>query len=221
MIIAPSLFAANTGKLLQEVETVENAGASYLHLDIMDGHFVPNLSFGPSLLTSIRAYSKMVFDVHLMVEKPLCFCEQFIRTGANIITIHAEIEEEIEKIYQVCRINKTRFGLSICPETPLNEIISYLPMLDIMLIMGIHPGFGGQEFIPETLKRIEEAKDLRERFGAHYLISVDGGVNEKTATAIIRSGADILVIGTAIFGKENKQEAMDNITRCNCAEEEL
>jgi ribulose-phosphate 3-epimerase len=213
--IAPSLFAADAGKLALEIEDVENAGAKYLHIDVMDGHFVPNLSFGPNIVKGIRQHSKMFFDVHLMIEHPLHFCEAFIEAGADIITVHKEIEECIEDIHKICEHKPVKFGIAIRPKTKVNEILDYLDLIDLLLIMGIDPGFGGQQFIPETLDSIKEASLLREKSSTHFLISVDGGVNENNASSILNSGADILVAGTAVFGVNDRKKGMDSIRGYN------
>jgi ribulose-phosphate 3-epimerase len=208
----PSLFAADAGKLTLEIEDVENAGAKYLHIDVMDGHFVPNFSFGPSIVKGIRQHSKMVFDVHLMIDHPASFCESFIEAGADIITVHAEIDEQIEDIIKICKHKKVKFGIAICPKTPVNRIMDYQNSIDLLLIMGINPGFGGQQFKPETLNRIKEASILREKSKAQYLISVDGGVNENNASSILMAGADLLVAGTAVFRAHDRKKAMNSIS---------
>lgn len=212
MIIAPSLFAADVTKLGLEVEDVESAGAEYLHIDVMDAHFVPNLSFGPNIVKGIRPHSKMVFDVHLMIEHPLQFCESFIEAGADIITVHAEIDERIEDIYKICEQSNVKFGIALRPTTPVKKTLKYFDLIDLLLIMGINPGFGGQKFIPETLNRIKEAANLRVKNDVHYLISVDGGVNQGTASSIVKAGADILVAGSAVFGENDRSKAMEAIS---------
>jgi len=211
MIIAPSLLAADAGKYSREIAEVESGGAGYLHIDVMDGHFVPNLSFGPNILQGIRKSSSMFFDVHLMIEKPMQYFQSFIDAGADGITIHAEVSDDLRAIQKACREQGIKFGISLRPQTSLQTIRNILGEIDILLIMGINPGFGGQKFIPEMYLKIEESRDLRASLGAHYLISVDGGIDQVTAVTAAVSGADILVAGSAIFGKEDRKAAISKL----------
>ena len=210
-IIAPSLLAANAGRLSEEIHSVEDAGAKYLHVDVMDGHFVPNLSFGPNIVAGIRQESRLYFDVHLMIEHPAHYAKAFIDAGADAITVHAESQSDPLRVYELCQKENVGFGISLCPNTPLECIKPLLGRLDILLIMSINPGFGGQAFMPEACARIREAARLREDSGAHYLISVDGGVNAANAAEIVAAGADILVAGSAVFNKADRKEAIASL----------
>jgi len=198
-IIAPSLLAAGSGNYGEAVAAVERAGAGYLHIDVMDGHFVPNLSFGPNIVEGIRGGTSLYIDVHLMIEHPERITPAFIEAGADCITVHGEAPGDAGAVMKKCREHNIGFGISIKPGTQVAEYRRWYPWCDILLIMGVEPGFGGQAFIPATVGRIAEAKQLREGLGARYKISVDGGVNLETAPLCVSAGVDILVAGTTVF----------------------
>ena len=202
-IIAPSLLAANSDNFGQAIATVEQAGAEYLHIDVMDGHFVPNLSFGPNIVAGIRPVSSLFFDVHLMITKPNKYALPFIQAGADCITVHAETSCDKDTIFRTCEENNVGFGISFKPYTHLEDYIRYFSRLKILLIMSIEPGFGGQAFMPAALERIAQAKRIREEIGASYKISVDGGVNPETAAQCVEAGVDILVAGTVVFHSDD------------------
>jgi ribulose-phosphate 3-epimerase len=209
ILIAPSLLSADFSKLAQEVKAVEKAGADLLHLDVMDGLFVPNLTFGPLVISSIRPHSNLIFDVHLMIESPERYIKDFADSGADWISIHAEATNHLHRaIWKIKELDK-KAGIALNPHTPL-EIIKYvLEDLDYVLIMTVNPGFGGQKFIKNCLSKIKELKELIEKRGLNTLIEVDGGINAETAPEVIKAGAKILVAGSAIFGEKDYAKAIE------------
>lgn len=211
MIISPSLFAACSARYGEEVAAVEAAGAEYLHIDVMDGSFVPNMSFGPNILEGIRPISNLYFDVHLMIHHPENFAKRFIDAGADCITVHYEATDKLREIGKICSQNDVGFGISLCPQTPVCSIAQYQDIMDMLLLMSIHPGIGGQKFMPASADRIKEAAKMREQSGSKYLISVDGGINPTTAAMCREAGADIVVAGRSVFSAKNPKSVIDSI----------
>lgn len=200
ILVAPSLLSANFGELGAEVKRVEKAGCEWLHLDIMDHHFVPNLTFGPPVVKALRKYSKkLVFDAHLMVTNPLPLVDDFVECGVESLTLHEEACDDLPRALKTVREAGMRVGVSIKPDTPVSTIEDVLSMVNLVLVMTVEPGFGGQALIPSCINKIRQLKRLREQKKLSFLIEVDGGVNIETADIVVAAGADVLVAGSAIF----------------------
>lgn len=203
MIIAPSLLAADFGRLASEVRRAERAGADWLHVDIMDGHFVPNLSFGPAVVQTVRRLTRLPLDVHLMCSRPATLLESFAQAGASLITVHVELGNRVGDLLWKIRALGRKVGLAVNPPTPIANAQPFLKQIDLLLVMTVNPGFGGQSFIEETVPKIQQADAWRREHGLTFHLEVDGGINLATAAECVRAGADTLVSGTALFGQHN------------------
>lgn len=213
MIIAPSILSMDFSAMPQQLEEIRTSGATWLHFDVMDGHFVRNLTFGPDLLKGICKLSKLVMDVHLMVEDPVYYSEVFLNAGADVITFHIEACNDLEEARGLLKSIRSRgkiAGLSLRPQTKVEDLFELLDDCNLILIMSVNPGFGGQAFLPETLVRIRQLRTEIDRRGLHVLIEVDGGINEITAKACQKAGADVLVAGSYIF-KNDIQQAVQSL----------
>ena len=209
--VAPSILSADILHLEDEIKRIEKAGAGMIHIDIMDGHFVPNLTYGPKLVKSVRGITDLPLDVHLMIDNPQVFIERFATAGGDNITVHSEVTTPIPQLFEIVKSFDISFGVSIKPDTKLDAIADYLDMIDILLIMTVYPGFGGQEFIESTIPTIAEASKLKRENGYKYEIEVDGGLNDETVKKAAGAGAEVIVAGNYIFKAKDYNTAIDSL----------
>lgn len=208
-LVAPSILAANFGRLAEDIAAVDRAGADWIHIDVMDGHFVPNISFGPVVMQAVRAATKLVFDVHLMIENPDQYVADFIQAGADRITIHAEACVHLHRVIHMIKDAGLPVGVALNPATPLSMIEPIIEDVDLVLLMTVNPGFGGQKFIPSSLPKLRALRTmLNERQLSHIDVQVDGGINAETAALVREAGANVLVAGSAIYGAPNLADAV-------------
>ena len=210
--IAPSILSAHFDKLGEEIREVEAAGADWIHVDVMDGHFVPNLTFGPIVMDAIAPIAKTPLDVHLMVENPENYIAAFAKAGAHVITVHVEACVHLHRVLHLIKEHGVKAGVALNPGTPVSAISEVLEDVDLVLIMTVNPGFGGQAFIPNTVRKIAEVRKLQEERGIGQLhIEVDGGITAQTAPLVVKAGADVLVAGSAVFGRTDRAAAIQEI----------
>ena len=211
--LAPSILSADFSALLSDVLEVQEAGAEYLHIDVMDGHFVPNITVGPLVVKALRPKVKLCLDVHLMIENPDRYISDFIDAGADLITVHAETGVHIHRTLSLIKDKVAMLGIALNPSTPPSVLEYILPMVDLVLIMTVNPGFGGQAFIPEVLPKIKVVKRMLEERGLSAEIQVDGGINPATAAAVVKAGATVLVAGSAVFGNDDIKRSIIELRR--------
>ena len=206
--IAPSLLSADFSKLQEEVKDIELGGAEWLHLDVMDGHFVPNITFGPGLVKALRPHSNLFFDVHLMIENPDQYIGEFANAGADMIVVHAEACTHLHRTIQSIHALGKKAGVALNPATSLSVLDYILPDLDMVLLMSVNPGFGGQKFI-NIVPKLERLMEMCNALGVSPLIQVDGGITPETAPLVVNAGANVLVAGSAVFGKPDRKAAIE------------
>jgi ribulose-phosphate 3-epimerase len=210
--LAPSILSADFARLGEQIDEVARAGADYIHVDVMDGHFVPNITIGAPVVASIRPVTSLPLDVHLMIEHPERYISEFVQAGADIITVHVEASPHLQSTIRLIKELGARAGVSLNPATPIGVVEEFLRHVDLVLIMSVNPGFGGQSFIPETLPRIASVRKLLDDRGLSAELEVDGGINADNARDIVKAGADVLVAGNSIFrAKEGIKEAMQRL----------
>lgn len=206
--IAPSILSADGSRLGEEIAAVEAAGADWIHLDVMDGRFVPNLTIGPGIVSALRKTTRLPFDVHLMIEDPERYVEAFARAGSDVLTVHVEATAHLHRLVAMIREKGLRPGVSLNPATPLSLVEPILPDLDLLLVMTVNPGFGGQKFIPAMLPKVARAKEMIRALAPSVLLEVDGGVTGENIRAVVEAGADVVVAGAAIFAARDYEKTI-------------
>ena len=206
--ISPSVLAADFTKLGEEVKDIENAGADMVHLDVMDGKFVTNISFGLPVIEALRKKSDMVFDVHLMIDSPEVYIDRFIDAGADIVTFHTEATKDVDGCINIIKNRGKKAAVSVKPNTPIETVYTYLPKCDMVLVMSVFPGFGGQKFIPESLDKLRQVKAIADKLGLDIDIQIDGGVSAENVALVKDAGANVIVAGSAVFKAEDRAKTI-------------
>lgn len=210
--IAPSILAADFSRLGQVVKETEEAGADYIHIDVMDGHFVPNFTIGPPVVAAIKPHTSIPLDVHLMISEPLRLISEFAAAGADIITVHAEAVQDLKSAIKEIKGNGVRSGVALHPETPVTVLEGTMEELDLALCMTVNPGYGGQTFIPSSMDKVRELRELINRSGFNVELEVDGGINDSNVSELLLNGADVIVAGSAVYGaKKSLSECIERL----------
>lgn len=212
-IIAPSILSANFANMGADVERITKDGADFIHVDVMDGHFVQNITFGPKMVSDIRPHTNIPLDVHLMISDPKKYANKFIEAGADYLTFHIEALKDAKPLLEEIKSKGVHPGIVISPDTEVDEIFEVLPYCDMVLVMSVYPGFGGQKLIARTLDKVKLLKKIKEEKGYNYLVEIDGGVCKDTIKDVLDAGAEVVVAGSAVFGAKDWKEAMDALRK--------
>ena len=210
-LAAPSILSGDFGALAESAQRAQSCGADFIHVDVMDGHFVPNLTFGPDVVKALKRSVSIPLDVHLMISRPDVYAEKFIDAGADIVTVHKESDHDLKQTLNMIAKAGAVPGVVLNPDTEIDTILDVLPLCRMILVMSVFPGFGGQAFISDVLRKVEKLKEIRDRDDLDFWIEIDGGINRETSADAFKAGADILVAGSYIFGKEDIQGAVDSL----------
>lgn len=215
ILVAPSILSANFARLGEDVKKVQDAGADWLHIDVMDGHFVPNLTIGPQVVADIRKETNLFLDVHLMIEKPEALIPAFIKAGADLITVHYETCPHLHRVIHMVKDAGIKVGVALNPATPISLVENIIKDIDLILVMSVNPGFGGQKFIPGVITKIKDSRIMLDKYNPDGLLQVDGGINDQTGIEVVKAGCNVLVAGSYVFKSGDINTAVNNLRNIN------